>query len=121
MAGIAADIHTDVPEKLEIDPMELSALFANAFENAYEGCLRLPDEVEKYIRVEASYNRKRLAVGFTNSCIHDIRFENDMPVSQKQGGGIGTRSMAYTVLRFHGTQYFNAKDGVFTARFILNI
>lgn len=121
MASIVTEIHTDVPEKLEIDPMELSALFANAFENAYEGCLRLPDELEKYIRVEASYNRKRLAVGFTNSCIQDIRFENDMPVSQKQGGGIGTRSMAYTVQRFHGTQYFNAKDCVFTARFILNI
>lgn len=120
-AGIDVEIQTDVPEKLEIDPMELSALFANAFENAYEGCLRLPEHSPKFIKVEAHYNGKRLAVGFSNSCLDDIRFDNDLPVSLKSNGGIGTRSMAYTVLRFHGTSYFGVKDNTFSARFVLNI
>jgi hypothetical protein len=39
----------------------------------------------------------------------------------KKGGGIGTRSIAYTVERFAGTKFFEAKDGVFIARFVLNI
>jgi hypothetical protein len=101
--------------------MELSALFANAFENAYEGCLRLGNGTHKFIKAEAQYNGKRLAIGFTNSCLEDIHFEDDMPVSDKINGGIGTRSIAYTVGRFHGTKYFGVKDGVFTARFVLNI
>lgn len=120
-AGIEIKILTEVPENLMIEPMELSSLFANAFENAYEGCLRLSQDTKKYIKVEAHYNGKRLAIGFTNSCTTDILFDDEMPVSNRSGGGIGTRSIAYTVQRFNGTKYFEAKDGVFTARFVLNI
>lgn len=120
-ANIDVQINTDIPDQLQIEPMELSALFANAFENAYEGCLLLPKSVHKFIKVEAHYNGKRLAVGFNNSCRNDICFEGDMPVSIKKSGGIGTRSIAYTVSRFHGTKYFDAKDGMFTAKFVLNI
>ncbi len=120
-AGISIEISTDIPEQLMIEPLELSALFANAIENAYEACLRLPLEVNKFIRVQAFYKTGRLAIGITNSCLPEVPFENDMPVSMKKGGGIGTRSIAYTVERFAGTKFFEAKDGIFTARFILNI
>jgi signal transduction histidine kinase len=120
-AGIDIKLHMDVPEKLDIDPMELSALFANAFENAYEGCLRLPEGTEKFIKAEARYNGKQLAVGFSNSCADDIPFENGIPVSAKSGGGIGTRSMAYTVQRFRGNISFSVKDAVFAARFVLKV
>jgi|GEM_PF-3004018 hypothetical protein len=121
MAGIRIDIRTDIPEQLEIEPMELSALFANAFENAYESCIGLANDIQKYIKVEAHYNGRRLGIGFTNSCRKDIRFEDGMPVSSKTGGGIGTRSITYTVKRFHGVSYFEAKDNQFIARFILNV
>ncbi|PKM73127.1 MAG: hypothetical protein CVU91_06055 [Firmicutes bacterium HGW-Firmicutes-16] len=120
-AGITVELNMDVPEKLEIDPIELSTLFANAFENAYEGCLRLPEGTQKYIKAQSRYNGKMLAVGFTNSCANEISFENDMPVSAKSGGGIGTRSMAYTVQRFKGNISFAVKDNVFTVKFILKI
>ncbi len=120
-ADCKVEIHTDVPEQLGIDPMELAALFANAFENAYEGCLRLADHKLKFIRVEANYNGRRLAIGFTNSCTEDICFEGKYPVSSKKDGGIGTKSMDYTVKRYQGSSCFEAKDGVFSARFVLNV
>lgn len=121
LAGIRVDIRTDIPDKLEIEPTELSALFANAFENAYEGCHRVDSDIQKYITVEAKYNGRRLAIGFTNCCDKEVNFSDGLPVSSKSGGGIGTRSILYTVKRFHGTAYFDAADGVFTARFILNV
>lgn len=120
-AGIQVEIQTDIPDKLEIEAMELSALFANAFENAYEGCLRLVDNIQKSIKVEAVYNGKRLAIGFKNTCVENIQFEDGIPVSSKKGGGIGTRSIVYTVKRFRGAAFYEAKDGYFHARFILNI
>ena len=119
--GIEVELRMDVPEQLEIDPMELSALYSNAFENAYEGCLRLPEGTKKFIKAEARYNGKHLAVGFTNTCTDDIKFENGMPVSGKSGGGIGTCSMAYTINRFRGNISFSAEGKVFTVRFILKI
>lgn len=118
-AGIDVELNMDVPEKLEIDPIELSTLFANAFENGYEGCLRVAEGTPKYIKAQARYNGTQLAVGFTNSCSDEIRFENDMPVSAKSGGGIGTRSMAFTVQRYKGNISFAAKGNVFTAKFII--
>jgi len=119
--GIEVELCMDVPEQLTIDPLELSALFANAFENAYEGCLRFPESTQKFIKAESRYNGKHLAVSFTNSCVGDIKFENGMPVSGKSGGGIGTRSMAYTVQRFRGNISYAAEDNVFTVRFVINV
>ncbi len=119
--GIEIEILTDVPDQLSIEPMELSALFSNAVENAYEACIKLSDDIKKFIKVEARYNGKRLAISVVNSCSSKVVFEEDMPVSSKEGGGIGTRSIAYTVQRFSGTKFYEAKNGVFTARFILNV
>jgi hypothetical protein len=120
-AKIELEICTDIPDKLEIDPMELSTLFANALENSYEGCMRLEEGASKFIKVTARYNGKHLAVGFSNSSLNNIEFENDTPVSAKSGGGIGTRSMIYTIQRFHGTIFFAEKNNVFTTRFILRV
>lgn len=120
-AGIEIEINTVIPDNLKIEPLELSALFANAIENAYEACLRLSPEVHKFIKIQAQYDRGKLAIGITNSCLPVISFDHDMPISEKKGGGIGTRSMAYTVERFMGTKFFEAKDGIFTARFVLNL
>lgn len=119
--NISMQVLANIPKELDIEPVELSALFANAIENAYYSCLALPDSVQKFIKVEAIYNGKRLAIGITNSCSDEVSFEGDMPVSAKEGGGIGTRSMVYTVKRFHGAYTFTADSGIFSSRFVLNV
>ena len=119
--GIVLSVEVSIPEKLEIEPVELSSLFANAIENAYFACMELPKEIARYISVEAHYNGKRLAIGITNTCKEDVGFEGGLPISLKEGGGIGTRSMVYTVKRFYGAYTFSAKDGLFFSRFVLNV
>lgn len=120
-AGIQFDVKADIPDSLGIEPMELTAVFANAIENAFEACMRISEEHHRFIKIEANYNGRRLAIAITNSCLQEISFEDGFPVSTKKSGGIGTKSIAYTVKRFSGTTYFEAQDGVFTARFILNV
>lgn len=87
----------------------------------YEGCLRLPQGTHKFIKINTRYDENHLAVGITNSCSDDIAFMNGIPVSSKRGGGIGTRSITYTIQRFQGTLFFGAEEGVFSTRFILYI
>ena len=118
---IKMEIKCIIPKELKIDPMELSALFSNAIENAYNACILIPESESRFISVKANYNGKRLAIGIENSCSANINFHNKIPVSKKKGGGIGTRSIIYTIKRFHGAYTFKVKDGVFLARFILNI
>jgi sensor histidine kinase regulating citrate/malate metabolism len=120
-AGISINIKTEIPQILNIDPMELSALFANALENAYDGCECLPENCAKYISIEADYKGERLTVMITNSCQNDIFFHDDLPVSQREGGGNGIRSMQYIAKRHKGTAFFNASDNQFTFRTVLYI
>lgn len=115
------EILVDLPEMLTIEPLELSALFANAIENAYNACLALPTDVQRFIKVESHYSSRRLAIGITNTSSDDIRFEGGMPISFKEGGGIGTQSMVYTVNRFQGAYSFGVEDGLFFSRFVLNV
>ena len=120
-ADIRTEINTDIPKSLEIDPLELSTIFTNAFENAYEACCKLPEKQERFIKVTAQYSGAHLTIDFTNSYIEEVRFEDGFPISQAKGGGVGTRSIAYIVKHNHGNLFFVADKGVFTARIVLNI
>ncbi|MDY0289370.1 MAG: ATP-binding protein [Sphaerochaeta sp.] len=120
-ADISMEILVALPETLAIEPLELSALFANAIENAYHACLALAEDVQRFIKVESHYSSRRLAIGITNTCSEDVHFEGGMPISFKEGGGIGTRSMVYTVNRFQGAYSFGVEDGLFFSRFVLNV
>jgi hypothetical protein len=119
-AGISLDIKTEIPQSLNIDPTELSSLFANAIENAYNECECLPEGCAKYITVEANYSEDKLAVMVTNSCQSDIVFRDNLPVSQNEGGN-GTRSIQFIVKKHKGTAFFDARDNQFTFRAILYI
>lgn len=118
-AGISMDIKTEIPQSLNIDPTELSSLFANAIENAYYGCECLPEDCAKYITIEANYSEDRLAVVITNSCQSDIRFHDNLPISQNEGGGNGTRSIQFIAKRHKGTVFFDARDNQFSLRAVL--
>ena len=117
-------VNVRIPEKVKIEPMELSALFSNAIENAFNANMNLTKEIKKkHIKIEANYNQtnNRLAIGICNTCNDDIIFEQDIPKSKREFGGIGTRSMTYTVKRYQGTYSFSANDGIFKTRFVLNV
>ena len=114
-------IVVNVPQHVDIDSMELSALFSNAIENAYHACLNLPHDIDRYINVVAHYNGKRLSISVINPCNEEIVFEDGVPLSPYEGGGIGTRSMIYTVKRFQGAYTFLHEDGLFQTRLILNV
>jgi sensor histidine kinase regulating citrate/malate metabolism len=119
--GIYMKIIVSMPETLKIDPMELSAVFANAIENAFHACLTLPPDINRFIKVETQYNGKRLSISVTNTCKDDVVFEGGIPISQQEGGGIGTQSIIYTVKRFHGAYTFKAHEGLFFTRLVLNV
>lgn len=110
-----------MPEDIRIDNVDLTCILGNTLENALEGTLRLGENVKKEISLTAKYIDKRLRIQVENNCLTDIEFENDLPITQKQGGGTGTKSITYTVDRYDGTIGFSAVDGVFTTQIVLNL
>ena len=118
--NIKTEFHVSVPEGIGIDHIDLTCVLGNALENALEGCLRLPEETEKEISVTVKYFDHRLRVQVENTCRTDIIFDGELPVTQKQGGGAGTKSILYTAERYDGTAGFSVMDGKFITQVVLN-
>jgi len=118
--GIRTSYNVSVPKTIGIDNIDLTCVLGNALENAVEGCMRLPDDKEKEITVTAKFIDKRLRIQVENTCRPDIVFEGELPLTQKEGGGTGTKSILYTAERYDGTAGFSIKEGKFITQIVLN-
>lgn len=118
--NIEVNIKAVVPEMIGIDPIDLTGVFANALENAIEGCMRLPESSKRQITVIIKYIDDRLRIQIENTCQNEIVFEADLPTTQKKGGGTGIKSIVYTAEKYDGTVGFSVRDGQFYTQIVLN-
>lgn len=118
--NIKMTFHVSVPERIGIDHIDLTCVLGNALENALEGCQQQPADEEREIMITAKYFDKRLRLKIENTCRTDIAFDGELPVSHKQGGGTGTKSILYTAERYDGTAGFSTVNGRFTTQVVLN-
>lgn len=118
--NIRTDFHVSLPESIAIDNIDLTCVLGNALENALEGCLRLPGDAEKEIILTMKYFDNRLRIQVENTCTTEIIFEGELPVTQKEGGGTGTKSILYTAERYDGTAGFSVSEGKFITQIVLN-
>ena len=115
--GGLIDSHSDIVDSLDYEA-ELAIVFSNALENAIHACMRLPEE-QREIRCKViSY--PNLMFEFSNPYTGTVRFdERGLPVSSRQGHGIGSHSIA-AFCEKHGAAYqYTAENGQFTLRVIL--
>ncbi len=118
--GIKMIFHVSLPEAIGIDSIDLTCILGNALENAIEGCLRISEEKEKEIIVSSKFIDHRLRIQIENTCLNDIIFDGEFPVTQKRGGGTGVKSILYTAERYDGTAGFAVKNGKFITQIVLN-
>ena len=120
--GIKVEVTAAVPAVLGMDEMELASIYANAIENASEGCAAISAGTERWIKVNTSYENERLLLRVRNSCVPGaVKFdEMGMPITSKEKGGTGTRSIRYVVEKHGGTWFFDEEDGVFTTSVVIN-
>ncbi|MBN2221926.1 MAG: GHKL domain-containing protein [Vallitaleaceae bacterium] len=118
--GILTNFTISLPETIGIENIDLTCVLGNSLENALEGCLRLEEEDEKRIDVTLKYFDQRLRVKIENTCRQDIVFEKELPLTQKSGGGTGTKSILYTAERYDGTAGFSVVEGKFITQIVLN-
>lgn len=124
-SGIRTEIEASVPRHLPMDEVALVGILANSLENAVEGCLRCSDGMERFVKgkiAHSVYNGAgKLHIVIENSCPGGIVFEDGFPLSEKPGGGTGTKSIAYAAERYKGMVEFTARDGVFRTRVLLHL
>lgn len=119
--GILIKINAMIPQTITIAENDLCVLLSNILENALYSCQRKREkgstggiEVTVYVKDE------KLFLQAINSCDEsDIIFENNIPITHRQGHGMGVRSICAIVEQYNGIYSFLAKDGQFILRISL--
>ena len=110
--NISIEIEIGLPEKLMVDVFELSIVFANALENAIQAVKELPEDQRRIICRSMTY--PRFMIEISNSYAGEITFDQrGIPVADKPGHGIGTRSIVAFAEKNNALCFFRAEDGWF--------
>ena len=115
---IRIDAHIALTDQIPVGEAELAIVFSNALENAIHACMCLPEEQREISCKVISY--PNLMFEFSNPYTGTIRFDGKgLPVSDRQGHGIGSHSIA-AFCEKHGASYrYTAENGRFTLQVIL--
>ncbi len=100
--GCVLDTQISIPEKLDIEDMDLCIILSNALENAVNACER-EDENHRRIKIKINF-QKALMISIKNNCSESVSFDkNGLPITApKAGHGIGMKSIANTVEKYGG-------------------
>lgn len=104
------------PGRLPLSSTEICALVGNALDNAVAECAATPNAS---IDVQIIEHRNRLLVSIANTCTREIRFKNDMPVSEREGHGYGCASIKTIAEKHHGQALFAFNSGIFTLKVVI--
>lgn len=110
--NISMEIKVALPKELPVDAFEVSIVFANALENAIHAVRELPED-QRHI-VCRSMTQPRFIIEIANTYAGEIAFDRrGLPVSDKQGHGIGTRSIVAFAEKHNALYLFRAENGWF--------
>ena len=111
-----AMIHFDAGDFIE--PMDISAIFGNALDNAIEASVKLPPE-QRLITVKADCVREMLSVVFENNCRKEEAEYKHTTKSDYFLHGFGIQNMKTTAEKYGGQCLIQQKFGQFTVKIIL--
>ena len=115
--GIAIEIRAELPQTISVGESDLCVLLSNALENALHACQKRKEkQLPAAIAVMAYEKNGRIFLQITNSCVENVDFDHDLPVTKEPGHGMGVRSICAVVEKYQGIYNFTVKDGNFILR-----
>jgi sensor histidine kinase regulating citrate/malate metabolism len=118
---IAFLVTLEMPQDLPIEDIDISILFGNLLENAYESCQEYQGE-HPFIKIRGKYGENGFLVRFENTFSNPLKETNGKFYSTKHNGpGIGTESVKKVVQQYQGTVEFAREGHVFQVSIILPI
>lgn len=102
-------------------PMDLSALFGNALDNAMEGVKKLSDPDKRLIHLSVARQKGFLRIRVENCYEGDLDLKSGMPASTKQDKryhGFGLKSIQAIAAKYGGSMTIGSKGGWFELRIL---
>lgn len=118
-AEIQVEARLELPEELPVDATELTAVFANAIENAVNACRRQPEGEARRLVLNAAAS-PQLAIEIANTYGGEVKFGRDgLPQPLETGHGVGTVSIRAFARRHGASCTFSIREGMFCLRLLL--
>ncbi|MEG1994256.1 MAG: GHKL domain-containing protein, partial [Oscillospiraceae bacterium] len=92
---------------------DLCSLLANALENAIIASSQAEVDELRYVKLRLYERSNKLCLELRNGYDFEPIFENKIPLSQKDGHGIGVKSIIHVIDKYEGVYGFTAKNGEF--------
>jgi len=112
-AGIQFTVDANFPASIPFSETELCSLLSNALENAIKASEKIADIGERHIILRVYSKNNKLCIDIRNRYQEEPVFHQDLPVSEEQGHGFGTKSMVHIIEKHGGVSKFTVKDGWF--------
>lgn len=122
--GITLTCVADGEELSFIDPVDLSALFGNALDNAIESVRKIMDPEKRLIHLSVGKQRNFLLIRIENCYEGTIEFQNGVPATTKRNRrfhGFGITSIHKTVEKYHGSVTIDTRNGWFELRLLFPV
>lgn len=114
-SGTPYEFDVKLPAGLDIDDADLSALFANALDNAIEASAKLP-AAQRFVKLYAKTAGGIFMLNTENAMDGSLNIENGRLATtkkQKENHGLGVAGMRMIAKKYGGSLEAKAEDGVF--------
>lgn len=113
--GIRFTSSVNLPLDIPVPDVELTILFGNLLENAYEAAGKKGEGGQSFISCQAMIRGDAFYLQIENSYVIPVRRRGERFLSAKHGGyGVGTQSARTVVENYGGNCVFEDKDGIFS-------
>lgn len=122
--GISLTCVADGREIEFMYPMDISALFGNALDNAIESVKKIADPEKRLIHLSVSRQKNFLRIKVENCYEGELEFENGMPKTTKKDKkfhGYGMKSIQRIVGKYNGSVTVEAQNGWFELRILISL
>lgn len=116
---IDVTIEAIIPSSIEITTTDLCVVLANGMENAINACQKISDPKKRKIKFFCHLKNSKLFIQIINPYVGDLKFKNDLPVTDQKGHGMGALSISIIAQKYQGLYSFKAENGMFTLNLIL--
>ncbi len=116
--GIDFAVNANIPNALPLTAPELGGILSNLLENAWESC-RSYTKPSPFIAVFADTNESQFLIEIKNNLSYEVLFRNGLPVSTKESGGTGTKSIIRIVQKHSGMCRFKQSGNEFIVQIII--
>ena len=110
-----------LPHDLPMKESEYCVILGNLLENALRAVKKLSEERRKITVISSLLSETIIGLSIDNPYCGKVKFrKNGLPISEREGHGIGLTSVMNTVKRYDGSMNITAEKSIFSVDIVLH-